>query len=65
MSWHIMCPGCGTMFEIDDNAKSVPNAEHKFINETICENCGRNLVDSLTRAVKEAIPLINKQKRKY
>ena len=65
MSWLILCPGCGVFLEIDDNGKSVPNAEYKFINDTICENCGRNMVDSLRRAVKEMIPDIIAEKTKY
>ena len=65
MSWLLMCPGCGKLFEIDDNGKSVSNAKYKFINETICENCGRDMIASIKHAVDVIIPDIYKQKYKY
>ena len=65
MPWNILCPTCGVFLKIDDNGKSLPDAEYKFVNEVFCGNCGRDMTASLTRAVKEIIPDIIEQKRKY
>lgn len=65
MPWNILCPTCGVFLKIDDYGKSLPDAEYKFVNEVFCGNCGRDMSDSLKRAVNETIPFINEQKRKY
>ena len=62
MPWGILCPGCGVVLIIDDDGKSLPDAEFKFIDKAFCGNCGRDMTASLTRAVNEIIPNIKKQK---
>ena len=58
MPWNILCPTCGVFLKIDDNGKSLPDAEFKFVDEVFCGNCGRDMTASLTRAVKEITHIV-------
>ena len=64
MPWNILCPTCGVFLKIDDNGKSLPDAEYKFVNDVFCGNCGRDMTASLKRA-KETITEINMERAKY